>query len=194
MFHKGLTKSILVETTKELIAKEGYSNFSMRQLADALGVKTASLYTHTESMGALITDAGLSILEDQKGFLLDSICGKHRDEAVWALAYASVRFAKEHREFYKLIMQMPAGTNETLRTAAEAVTEPFMQVLSEYKLTDEQKMHWQRVLRGIIHGFISQEQCGYFSHYSVDLKTSYDIAIQCFIDGLHHAEEGEKDE
>lgn len=189
MFHKGLNKEMLVEAAKHLIEEQGYASFSMRLLADKLGVKTASLYTHIESMDALITEIGLSALKEQKNFQLSAIEGKHRDDAISSLAYACRQFAKEHRELYKLIMQMPIGSNETLKNAAEAVTEPAMQVLSEYEISVEQKMHWQRVLRGITHGFISQEEYGYFSHYPVDVESSYQLAIQCLLDGLHHAEE-----
>ena len=55
-------------------------------------------------------------------------------------------------------------------------TEPSMQVLQGYAITDERRMHWQRVLRGVMHGFVSQEASGYFSHYPVDLEESYSFA------------------
>ena len=70
--------------------------------------------------------------------------------------------------------------------------EPFMRVLADYRLTEEQKMHWQRVLRGLMHGFVSEEQAGYFSHYPVSVEESYEIAVRCMTDGLHR-EEGETD-
>ena len=46
-------------------------------------------------------------------------------------------------------------------------------------------MHWQRILRGVMHGFVSQEAAGYFSHFPVNLEESYHLAIQCVIDGLN---------
>ena len=60
-----------------------------------------------------------------------------------------------------------------------------MQVLQGYSIGEERRMHWQRVLRGVMHGFVSQEASGYFSHYPVDLEESYHLAIGCVIDGLH---------
>ena len=68
--------------------------------------------------------------------------------------------------------------------------EPFMRVLEDYRLTEERRMHWQRVLRGLMHGFASEEQARYFSHYPVSVDESYQIAVRCMIDGLHK-EEGE---
>lgn len=179
MFHKGLNKEILVTASTELIEEKGMVTFSMRALADKLNVKTASLYTHIESMEDLFTAVELYALKMQKNAQLS---------AVLALADISRNFAKEHAELYRLIMQMPAGKNETLKSAAAMTAEPAMQVLSDYHIPELRKMHWQRVLRGVIHGFISQENAGYFSHYPVDIKDSYRLAVQCIITGLHEEE------
>ncbi len=185
LFHKGLSKEVLIEASKELIEENGISAFSMRVLAEKLGVKTASLYAHIESMDALFTEVRLSALHDQKAAQLAAIEGKDGDAAVFALAESYRAFAKAHAALYQLIMQMPMGKDETLRTAAAMTAEPSMQVLQGYAITDERRMHWQRVLRGVMHGFVSQEASGYFSHYPVDLEESYRLAIGCVIDGLH---------
>ncbi len=185
LFHKGLNKEALIEASKGLIEENGIAAFSMRALAEKLGVKTASLYAHIESMDALFTEVGLSALHDQKAAQLAAIEGKDGDAAVFALAKSYRAFAKAHAALYQLIMQMPMGKDETLRTAAAMTAEPSMQVLQGYAITEERRMHWQRVLRGVMHGFVSQEASGYFSHYPVDLEESYRLAIECVIDGLH---------
>lgn len=185
MFHKGLSKEVLIRASKELIEESGAAAFSMHALAQKLGVKTASLYAHIDSMDALFTEIGLSALGDQKSAQLAAIQGKNGDAAVFALAESYRAFAKEHAELYRLIMHMPMGKDETLKAAAAMTAEPSMQVLRGYPIGDERRMHWQRVLRGIMHGFVSQESSGYFAHYPVDLEESYHLAIQCVIDGLH---------
>lgn len=185
MFHKGLNKEALIEVSKELIEEKGMAAFSMRALAERLGVKTASLYAHIESMDALFTEVGLSALNDQRSAQLAAIEGKDGDATVFALAESYRAFAKAHAALYQLIMQMPMGKDEMLRTAAAMTAEPSMRVLQSYPIGEERKMHWQRVLRGVMHGFVSQEASGYFSHYPVDLEESYRLAIRCVIDGLH---------
>ena len=57
------------------------SAFSMRALAEKLGVKTASLYAHIKSMDALFTQVGLSALNDQKAAQLAAIQGKTGNSA-----------------------------------------------------------------------------------------------------------------
>lgn len=194
MFHKGLNKEIIVMSAKEMIEKDGVQQFSMRKLAENLDVKTASLYAHVKSMEVLFTEIGMIALNDQKDCLMSAIGEKHGDAAVEAVAKSYRLFAEEHVELYRFIMHMPSGNNEVLKEAAAMTTEPFMKVLDDYRISDSRKMHWQRVLRGLMHGFISEEQSGYFSHYSVSVNESYDIAIRCVIDGLHKEERENSEE
>ncbi len=188
MFHKGLNKEIIVNAAKELIEQSGSSEFSMRKLADKLEIKTASLYTHIESMEVLYTEVGLSALKQQCDYLLEAIDSKHKDSAVYALAEGYRRFAFEHTELYKLIMQIPSSNNETLKKAAAMTTEPFVCVLGDYDLSQEYLIHYERLLRATMHGFVFEELVGYFSHYSVSAEESYKAAIDCVINGLHMKE------
>lgn len=189
MFHKGLNRALIVEAATALIEREGMGQFSMRRLAEGLQVKAASLYAHIDSMEALFTQVGLSALRAQKETLLDAVGEQRRDAAIHALAQGYRRFAQAHEQLYRLIMQMPSGEDVVLQDAAAMTAEPFKRVLAEYRLSDAQKMHWQRVLRGMMHGFVSEEQAGYFSHYPVSIEDSYRLAVDCVIDALHREEE-----
>lgn len=188
MFHKGINKKIIVETAKNLIEEVGINSFSMRLLAERLEIKAASIYAHIESLEKLFTEIGLTALNEQRDFLIEMVGEKVGDEAVFELAKGYRWFANEHKELYKLIMQMPCGNDDVLKKAAAITAEPFMEVLNGFGLDEKVKMHWQRVLRGIMHGFVSEEQFGYFSHYPVDICESYNIAVQCAVDGLHSLE------
>jgi len=189
MVRKGLNKEVIVKAATKIIEENGYENFSMRLLADMLGVRTASLYNHVSSMEDLYTEIGLYALGLQKQIQMDSIDGKYRDEAVYALADSYRYFAKEHPELYKIIMGIPRVSNAILEEAAFQIIDPIIQVLSDYDIEKSARMHWQRVLRSIMHGFISQEEAGYFSHFNLDPNESYRIAIRCFLDGLHAEEQ-----
>lgn len=50
---KGLRAESIIVAAAELIEQYGRSGFSMRLLADTMGVKTASLYNHIENMDTL---------------------------------------------------------------------------------------------------------------------------------------------
>ena len=53
MAHKGLSPDAVVKAAVELIEQQGRDAFSMRLLAEQLGIKTASLYNHVDNMEML---------------------------------------------------------------------------------------------------------------------------------------------
>lgn len=191
MARKGLTKNIIVKTAADLIEKKGTPNFSMRILANVLNIKTASLYNHVESMHSLTVEVCDYALNMLRQTLTDAIDGKTGNEAIFALAYSYRTFAKEHKELYRLITDTAvceAKNNEKLNKSSYNMIQPFLKVLENYNLTTQEKNHWQRILRAIIHGFVTQEEAGFFSHLSENADDSFHIAIICYTDGLTQAE------
>lgn len=119
---------------------------------------------------------------------LRAIAGKTGREAVWALAWAYRRFAQQHRELYWLVMDTAAGEPRVLDDAAARFTEPLKQVLSGFRLPPREEIHFRRMFRAIVHGFASQEDEGFFSHYPASTELSFEFAIQRFIDCVLEAE------
>ena len=190
----GLTKQAIVDAAIQLIEEEGYSAFSMRELAKRLDVKAASLYNHVGSMDEVLAEVGAYAIGALNQMQFSAIEGVQKDAAIIALAMAYRKFAKERPALYEVIMSLHKTGKEVIEKTAHPITAPFMQVLSDYPLGSEQIMHWQRVLRSIIHGFLSQEEAGYFCHFPIDSNRSYALAIQCYVDGLNAAvrKEGEQ--
>ena len=91
-------------------------------------------------------------------------------------------FAKEHRELYWLIMNMAAKDNRLLDDAAVLFTDPIKKVLEDFNLKEEESIHYRRLFRAIVHGFVSQEEQGFFSHYPAEVDGSFHFAVQCYID------------
>lgn len=189
MSRNGLSKEKVVKAAVALIEQSGMAEFSMRALADSLEIKTASLYNHVESMESLFVAVCAHALQMQRDMEMDAIKGKSHSEAIFALADAYRTFAKEHKELYRLIMNTAVSSGDQLSEISQCIVEPFMTVLGHTALSDNEKYHWQRVLRGIIHGFVSQEDAGFFSHLPANVDESFRIAIRCYMDGLMQAEE-----
>lgn len=188
MPHSGLNNQRVVEGAVRLIEQVGLPGFSMRALAEALNVRTASLYNHVESMDALLMDVCAHALRMQREQELRAIEGYSGRAGILPLAMASRQFAREHRELYRLIMSTAVSCGERFSDISQCILEPFLTVLADTALTPTEQIHWQRVLRGIIHGFVSQEDAGFFSHLDADREESFRVAVQCYIDGLAQAE------
>lgn len=184
----GLSKERVVKSAVTLIEQSGAADFSMRALADSLNIKTASLYNHVKSMDELMVEVCACALRMQRDAEMNAIEEAPGEAGIMALANAYRRFAKEHRELYRLIMNTAVSCGNQLDEISQCIVEPFMKVLEHTSLNDMEKMHWQRVLRGIVHGFVSQEDAGFFSHLPVDADDSFRIAIKCYINGLMQTE------
>lgn len=180
----GLTKEKIICAAVELIEARGTAEFSMRSLAATLGVKTASLYNHVAGMNELLVGVCLHALQMQRDEERRAVADMRGAQAIMALAEAYRRFAKQHWELYRLIMNSAVSYSEQVSEISQCITEPFMAVLSDSALTQEEMAHWQRVLRAMVHGFVSQEAAGFFAHFPADADESFRVGVQCYIDGL----------
>ena len=183
---KGLTKEIIIAEAVAFIEETGQPEVSLHELARRLEIKTPSLYNHIkntkELQHAVFQFAIDKFVANQKL----ATENKKKDEAVKAFADAYYSFATENKGLYRLIMSMPSEEDDMEKKMAVPLLNTVVSILSDYALTEETIAHWQRVFRAILHGFISQEYLGYFYYYNdIDLKKSRDIAVQCFLDGLH---------
>lgn len=167
-----------------MIETSGCVDFSLRNLAAALGVTVSSLYNHINGQEELLSAVGLRavellILEEEL-----AISGKNPEPALYALADAYRQFALEHTALYQIIMGIPLRSDTVLKAAAERLAEPVLQVLSSLGLQNEAQVHYQRVLRSIMHGFIFHETGGGFLRSEFDREVSYQLAVRCIISDI----------
>ena len=183
---KGLTKEIIIAEAVAFIEETGQPKVSLHELARRLEIKTPSLYNHiknTKELQYAVFQFAIDKFVANQKLATEN---KKKDEAVKAFADAYYSFATEHKGLYRLVMSMPSEEDDMEKKMAVPLLNTVVSILSDYALTEETIAHWQRVFRAILHGFISQEYLGYFYYYNdIDLKKSRDIAVQCFLDGLH---------
>ena len=189
---KGLTREMIVAEAVTCMEQTGQPAVSLHELARRLGVKTPSLYNHIKNTRELRYEVFRYAIDKFVANQRAATEGKRRDDAIRAFAEAYHAFAAENKGLYRLIMSIPSEEDERAKETALPLLETVVEILRDYGLTEETIAHWQRVFRAILHGFISEEELGYFYYYkSIDLKQSRDIAVQCFLDRLH-AELGDK--
>ena len=183
---KGLTKEIIIAQAVMLIEESGQSTFSLHELARRLKIKPPSLYNHIKNTKELQHEVFKYAIDKFVANQNAATVGKQKDDAVMAFAEAYHAFATQNKGLYRLIMSMPSDNDDTEKELAMPLLETAMKLFADYGLRHEASVHWQRVFRAILHGFVSQEDLGYFYYYrDADLRKSREIAIQCFLKGLH---------
>ena len=183
---KGLTKDIIVAEAIAFIENTGQPVISLHELARRLGIKTPSLYNHIRNTKELQYEVFQYAVDKFVTHQKNGVADKKKDEAVRAFAEAYYAFATDNKGLYRLIMSIPSEDDDRANEMAVPLLDTVVAILSDYGLAPDMIAHWQLVFRAILHGFISQVDLGYFYYYnSIDLKKSREIAVQCFLDGLH---------
>lgn len=184
---KGLSRSVIIEAAAESVRKNPFQQISVNELARTLGVKPASLYNHIASAEDIRTEVGLYAAGKLIRETREAVSGKKRQEALMAFAKAYRAYEWENPGLYFYIIHLHDAEDSRLREAAASVIQPIIEILTEYGLTQAQICHWQRVYRSMMHGFIVQQRHGYFTNPQADSQQSYEIGIQCVIDGIEAA-------
>lgn len=179
MAKKGLTKEIIINTALGQIEEKGLSVFSLRNLAASLGVQVSSLYNYIQGQNDLLAEIGICAVNMLTGLEEAAIADKLRDEALFSLADTYRQFAREHTELYRIIMDVHTLDIPLLESAAEKIAKPILRVISDYGIEGDLQIHFQRLLRSVMHGFFSHENSGGFSGSDIDKDISYRFAIEC---------------
>ena len=96
------------------------------------------------------------------------------------------RVSESFRAVSTQLEQVYKGLGEMQNLAADVGS--LKQVLSGFRLPPREEIHFRRMFRAIVHGFASQEDEGFFSHYPASTELSFEFAIQRFIDCVLEAE------
>ncbi len=184
----GLTKEAVLDAAEALIEEHGIAHLTTGTLAKRLGIKPASLYNHIRSTEQIRCELAIRAIHTLSETLTCATKGKDRADACFALADAYRAFVRRSPGLYHLILTIPMTGNDTMTSALPNVIDPVFRVLDGFVLTEEERNHWQRILRTVMHGFSTQELWGFFSHTSTDRSDTYRLAVQTVLDGILQAE------
>ena len=185
MGRKGLEEEAILDEAAALIAEEGIEGFSLRGLARRLGVRSASLYNHVNSLDDLIARVARRAMDQMNEVLRRAVVDKKRTEAVQAFFCAYHAYAHDNPEMYQVVLSLPMMATDV----AAQVVDPIQQVLAGYDLSSCQRVHCERFMRSVLHGFVSLEHQGYLSHFAPPAEESYRLAIESVCNMLEHTEE-----
>jgi AcrR family transcriptional regulator len=162
----------------------GLARLSMGVVAERLGVKTPSLYKHVDSLAALthrIATLGATEVGDA---LRDATQGRAGGDALAAAAQALRTYVKQHPGRYAATTgARPTGPADPLAAALERTLTSLGAVLHGYHLDAADEIHALRMLRSILHGFVTLETGDGFQ-MDTDVDASFDWMIAFLDQGL----------
>lgn len=188
MSRKGLSRDAIVDAAAALAEEKGMENLTLRELADALNVKPASLYNHLQGLPELnvrLAECALDRLMDTLQQTVD-ICPV--TDALRALAVAYRRFAHEQPQLYRAMMMLPQFSDPGLVARKKAFMDLFVRLLEPLGLPAEERVHLSRLIRSTLHGFLSMEAAGFFRSPLATADESYQRATEWLCEQIERTE------
>lgn len=180
-----LSKELITDTAIKIADAKGLSNVTLKELATELGVKPPSLYKHIPGgLDELYENIMVYSWHSIDNEILRSAIGKSKDDAIRAMCYAFRNFAIQHPGAFEVLQWHNSYTSELNKQATKGIITSLNQVLEAYDMTEEQKLHILRFLRGFVQGFSTIEVHAGFGN-PISLDASFDFAIEIIINGIN---------
>ncbi len=104
----GDLRRLILDTARHLLVQDGYTNLSMRKIANKIGYSATSIYLHFDNKDMLLhalIDEGMKQLYDS----LSSIASRHQNAPVdrlEALCDGFISFGLANPEYYEIMFQL----------------------------------------------------------------------------------------
>lgn len=186
----GLDKKTIIEAAANMADERGIANVTLKVLATELGVKSPSLYKHfsggLDELNKELMLYGWRLLEAD---ITRAAIGKSKDNAVRAICLAYREFVAKHKGVFEAMQWYNMYQSEEHLQASQGTLIVLFQVLEAYGVTDEQKVHIARMLRGFLQGFSTIESHGGFGNLT-PLDDTFDFALNTILNGIRDLQGG----
>ena len=180
----GLDKAKIIETAANIADEKGIAYVTLKVLATELGVKSPSLYKHfnggLDELNKELILYGWRCLESE---ISRAAIGKAKDDAIIAICHVYRNFVAEHKGLFEAMQWYNMYQSEEHLQATQGTVSILFQVLEAYGLTEEQKVHIVRMLRGFLQGFAAIESHGGYGN-PTPLDDTFDFAIKTIRNGI----------
>jgi AcrR family transcriptional regulator len=189
------TDALIVAAAKKLLESRGRNGFSMKDVADSVGVRAPSLYSRFADRAQILAQVEIAYWRELEAALARAAGGPAAFATLLAQARAYRAFAKAHPEGYALMFDAQAPrTEEGTRARASALAPTlagFAELVGGARDGDGRALLAARVLTPFLHGFVSMELVGAF-RLGGGLDEAFDHGVTTILTGLareHRAEE-----
>ncbi len=182
----GLNAAAIIDAAARLADTVGPFSFTLKDLADALGVRPPSLYNHVASLDAIHQGLTLRALQHLTDLFRHAAMGRSGPAALRALAHAERRYAREHPGLFAALNRSAERQTVDIQQAAHEALEVLLTALSGYGLAGTAAIHAARMVRAAITGFVTLEVQGGFG-LPEDVDASFEWMLTTLDTGLQAA-------
>ncbi|WP_298338945.1 TetR-like C-terminal domain-containing protein [Ferrimicrobium sp.] len=172
-----LGSAAVTEAGASLADEIGVGQLSMGLVAERVGVKTPSLYKHVGGLADLTYRIAVLAMGELGDCVRDAAQGRAGTDALIAVARAMRMYVKEHPGRYRATnIVTPGGPEDPFVVASDRLLRSLAAVLHGYRISPAEEIHALRMLRSMLHGFVTLELEDGF-RLGVDASESFDWMI-----------------
>jgi len=174
----GLNREVVIDTAEALVDRDGWTRLTMTDLAHKLGVRGPSLYSHVDSLEALLCEIQVRALRTLSTRLQRAAVGKAGARCFQDLANELRAFALEHPGRYDLAMSEAIDPARMLQ-AGEPAAAALKAVIESFGV-DDPAFELQLTCFAALHGVIALERTRLFAG-AADVSKLYSRATAMVI-------------
>ncbi|MBN2980330.1 TetR-like C-terminal domain-containing protein [Cohnella algarum] len=179
----GLDLPTLVRAAAELADAQGLEAVTLASVAQKLQIRSPSLYNHVNGLADLRRQLALKGIELLTGEIDASASGTAGDERIRAIAESYVSFARLHPGLYEALQRAPEPGDEELARAGGDLVGRFVEAMKDYDIEADEALHAVRVVRSMLHGFVTLERQGAFG-LPLELDVTFRLLVDTFLKGI----------
>jgi AcrR family transcriptional regulator len=179
----GTAQARVLKGATVLVNQRGLDELSMSELAQALNVRTPTLYSHVAGIDDLKRLLALHGLTELDRAMARATIGKSGPDAVRAVLNAYREFVEKNPGLYAATVPTPPRSDREWSAAVDRLMDTFLACLQHYGLRGAEKIHALRGLRSLVHGFVSLESSGALKH-PVNRNDSFAWLVESFLAAL----------
>lgn len=180
----GITLEQVVEAAAELADEGGYSSLTLSAIAERLGIRGPSLYSHVASLADVQHRLATLAMIELGERVRDAMLGLSGRDALSALAGATQSYVAEHPGRYAATIGVKFnGPDDPLLAASVRAIDAIAAVLKGYGIKESEIVHAIRTIRCALHGYGVLAATGGFQ-WSDDAEQSLEWMVDLIDRGL----------
>lgn len=183
MPRKGLSFDQVLDAAAQLADREGLQSLTLARLASELHIKPPSLYNHIQSLEHLqdsLAARGMQMMIERTR---QAAAGRSGKAALFAVAKTHRESAKEHPGLYTATQISVQKFSPESQKLASIYLSTILDVLQGYHLEEDKALHFIRIFRSMLKGFMDLEVGGGFG-MPLKLEETFELMLETLHSGM----------
>ncbi|KRN28044.1 TetR/AcrR family transcriptional regulator [Liquorilactobacillus mali] len=179
-----ITTNEIINAAIFILDQQGLEKVTLKNIATELNIKSPSLYNHIKSLDDILLQTARRSLENLYNNLVKSIIGLEKEKALLALSDTYRAFFKSHPGQYSLTQKVALWNKNNFSVSkSDEILQLVERILVGYNIKDENAIHFIRVWRSYMHGFLLLETNESFG-LDTDIDESFTYGLKLLIGSL----------